>query len=941
MTKKKSDVKIEKIYSLTPLQEGILYHYLNNDDSREYVLQTVINVFGKINNLAMQKSLHYLEKRHATLRTSIVYEKLSKPRQIILAEKPIEFQCINLTSVNSIEQKKEFEFILMKDVERGFNLTKDSLMRLTQVEIDDDSSKLILSCHHIITDGWCLPLVFGDLFKYYNWILEEKSNTEIIFEMESDMKKGGNYSDYVQWLEQQDQKKGLSYWNELLEEYDEVARIQSITIPGKTNKQVNKLKISLDKKDSQRLVQIAKKNQVTINTIAESVWGVVLQRYNNSNDVVFGKVVSGRNADVKGIEEIVGIFINTIPVRVKINEDATAQDLWKDLQRQSNEGNSYHYCSLAEIQMGTRQGSDLIQTLFVFQNYHIDSGRLNEGIKDLSFQVESSREQTNYDISIVAEYNEEKIQAEVYYNPGKYSENEMHMLLQRIKQVFVQFSKDEKIKIKDLELTIKEEKEKILYEFNDTTREYAKEKTVIELFEEQVKRTPDKIALVYKGAKLSYKELNEKSNQIARVLRGNGVGRDTLVGIISERSLEMIVGIYGIIKAGGAYVPIDPGYPSERIKYIIDDCKPKVILCYETNVDTEIDIINLQNIEVYENESKANLPLINKPKDLIYVIYTSGTTGRPKGVMIEHKGVVCLSNYLGNIYNITDEDNVLQFANYVFDASVWEMTMALHHGATLSIIEFGKTHDANALVKYCNEERISIVTLPPNFFVTVECLDVRIIVTAGSESSRDVLEKAENSRYINAYGPTENTVAATHWERVDNQAIPNTIPIGKPISNTKVYILDEDQLCGIGMPGELCIAGDKVARGYLNQDELSNEKFINNPYGEGRLYRSGDLARWLEDGNIEYLGRIDDQVKIRGFRIELGEIESILRKQPGVQDVAVIASIDKFSDKILCGYIVSEEEIDISLIKENMLKQLPEYMIPSYITQIEKIPLTI
>ncbi|MBG9480520.1 non-ribosomal peptide synthetase, partial [Lysinibacillus sphaericus] len=331
---------------------------------------------------------------------------------------------------------------------------------------------------------------------------------------------------------------------------------------------------------------------------------------------------------------------------------------------------------------------------------------------------------------------------------------------------------------------------------------------------------------------------------------------------------------------------------------------------------------------------------VNKAEDLIYCIYTSGTTGTPKGVLVEHHGVVAINQYFKELYKITEKDVILQFANYIFDASVWEMTMALYNGATLLLIPSNKVRGVDEFEQYVSNKKATVALLPPQYFRQIKQNLFRVLTTGGSATSKELVEQiGDKERYINAYGPTENTVLATHWEKENDKEVPERIPIGKPISNTQIYILNGDNLCGIGVPGELCITGDGLARGYLNRPELTEEKFVNNPFGEGRLYRSGDLARWLPDGNIEYLGRIDEQVKVRGFRIELGEIESRIREIEGIQNSVVIAKADQNGDQALHAYYTGES-ISVSELREHLAGVLPEYMIPSYIMEIDSIPVT-
>lgn len=486
-----------------------------------------------------------------------------------------------------------------------------------------------------------------------------------------------------------------------------------------------------------------------------------------------------------------------------------------------------------------------------------------------------------------------------------------------------------------------DEYEQVVYNFNDTAVDYPSDKTVVELFEEQVAKTPDKIAVIYEEQEMTYTELNEKANQLANKLRDLGVKPDDRVAILTERSLELIIGIYGILKAGGAYVPMDPEYPDERIRYMLEDCAPKAVLLgkAELSVETTIPVIDIMDREVYTGETK-NPEHVNKPKDLIYVIYTSGTTGRPKGVMVEHTGVVNLRDYFVTKHEVTESDVALQFASVSFDASVSEMTMSLLVGGQLCLCPAKVQKDTRLFEQYVIAHKVSIAILPPQYLAQAAIRQFRTIITAGSETNQELVgANSQYMNYSNDYGPTEATVCATHWGCKPGDPVPARVPIGKPLQNKQIYLLNGSELCGIGMPGELCIAGVGLARGYLNQPKLTEKKFVQNPFGEGRLYRSGDLARWLPDGNLEYLGRMDEQVKIRGFRIELGEIESVLRKQRGVKVAAVVVK-EQNGDGRLCAYVVSDEEIQPREIKDGLCKELPDYMIPVHIMQIESIPVT-
>ncbi|AIQ51347.1 non-ribosomal peptide synthetase [Paenibacillus sp. FSL R7-0331] len=933
--------EIVDIYELSPLQEGILYHSLANTESTDYFIQNVFEVSREVKEGKIKQALKLLATRHEVLKSSILIGEFQRPKQVVLLNREPEFERIDLTGLAENEQQNKIAEIAALDVNRGFDLQADSLFRVKYIILRENICKMIWSYHHIIIDGWCSSLLCNDFQNYYDSLNNDESIHKVEEIVLKEKNRTAEYSEYIKWVEKQDKELGISYWDSLLEDYQEISEIKPVMKPVPSDRKVAQEKIKVSKETSQSLFSLASSNRLTINTIAEAAWGIVLQQYSFTRDVVFGKVVSGRNADVRGIEEIVGIFINTIPVRVNDKENTIILDLFKELQMQGTKSNAYSYCSLAEIQELTKQKSSLIMSLFVFEN-HLDQEKDQDNIVGLQLKLESVREKTNYAITVIAGVEDGCLRFEIMYNPNEYVKSEIQSILAMIERVLHEFVANPQEKVSNIEAVNDNEKEKILNEFNHEYTGNANTETIVDLFEEQVKKTPDNVAIVFESQQITYTEMNERTNQLARKLREMGVKPDDFVAIMAERSIEMIVGIYAILKAGGAYVPIDPTYPEDRIAFMLKDCQPKAVLVYQAELkhDIGIPVIDLTEREIWQGVS-TNPTKINKPEDLAYVIYTSGTTGQPKGVMLEHCGIVALRTHLMELYQVTEQDNVLQFANYVFDAAVWEMTLSLLLGARLTLIPKESILDTGSFNAFVNKSGITLTLLPPQYYVQTELTGLKALTTGGSASNVEIIEKAgRHCKYINAYGPTENTVLATNWEYDGKSDIPYPVPIGKPISNSQIYILNGMNLCGIGVPGELCIAGAGLARGYLNRPELTAEKFIDNPFGEGKLYRSGDLARWLPDGNIEYQGRIDEQVKIRGFRIELGEIESAMRHIEGIVDVAVIAAKDQSGDSALCAYLVSDTEMSESVLKKNLGASLPEYMIPAYFMQMDSIPVT-
>lgn len=922
--------EIKYIYGLTPLQEGMLFHKLVSEESSSYHNQDAVWIDEEILLEKFKLALKLLMVKHEAIGAAFVVPNTTGiPRQVFFQEREIECS-YEVTDRNDVDQC--IDEIRNKDLDRGFDLQKDCLMRVSIVHFTEIGKYYILiSHHHIIMDGWCMSIVFSDLMRYYNQMVSGDSYEKVYEIVQKEKETSSKYIEYLKWLKNADRKKGLAYWKNVLEGYEDIADISPCFQEKNTDERVKEKTILFEQNEYGMIKQVSRRFNVTVNTIFEAAWGILLQKYNYLDDVVFGKVVSGRNVPISGIEETVGLFINTIPCRVTSIPDMIVSDLIKEVQNQAAMSTSYDFCPLFEIQKYTKQRADLIKSLVNFE--------YGDDYQEIALEQGFSREETNYDINLSFYLQNNQVLLRLIYNPRKYTENEMERLLFYYRNLVHSMVADPHSTIESLSVLDKAKEQKMLGEFNRSSMVYPKEKIVVEIFEEQVQKYPDHIAVEFDHERLTYKELNAKANSLANRLRKMGVKPDDFVGIMAERSIEVIVGIYGIMKAGAAYVPIDATYPTERIQFILSDCQPKLLLVYHANIDTDVMIIDLEDTENWNNDTE-NPEHVNGSNDLLYCIYTSGTTGVPKGVLIENHGIVNLKYFWEQEYNITPDDRILQFANYCFDASVWEMSMALLTGAALICVPSHIITNPDQFSHYCAEHEVTVATLPPNYFVQREVhLDLRLLITAGSESSQKILDKVNGTEYTNAYGPTETTICATSWKRNEKTSF-GSVPIGVPVSNTSTYILNHNQLCGIGMVGELCIAGDGVARGYLNRPELTKEKFIKNPYGDGMMYRSGDLAKWLENGNIEYLGRSDEQVKIRGFRIELGEIESRIRECAFIKDCAVIVRSNSENEKQIYAYYVCDENISASDIRTRLTEVLPEYMIPAYIMQIDSIPVT-
>lgn len=948
--------EIKDIYPLVPLQEGMFFHYLVDKTSTSYVVQTIFYLNKEIDVEKMKCALQLLTKRYDALRTLFLHRDISCPLQVVLNNRKSEYQVVDFTDKQNNEKEALLEKVKKDDVSRGFDLEKDSLIRITMIKTDHDEYRMLFTIHHIITDGWSLTLLFCSLFQYYAMLERGESIERLLSMIEEEKNNTTEYSEYVNWIVKKNKDRALNYWSHLLEGYEEIAKIQPMEIPTVTDSQVEKVTMSLNREYVTKLKEYSNQYHVTPNSIVEMVWGYVLSAYNYTDDVVFGKVVSGRETELNDIESVVGLFINTVPVRYSVKEKSEISELIQMIQRQANDSSQYDYCSLADIQKNTVQGNNLIQTIIVFENFYVDYDNIQEGSRQgIVPEIESDREQLNYSISLIVSAEENEIQFDCLYDPNEFVGKEVERLLEHVCHVIKQVVSRSAEKIADLSMLTEYEMDQVFYGVNETKMEYPRDKVAIQLVEQKVHEVPDDIALVFRDKKLTYKELNKLANMLAWKIKQNPIFPDDCVLLLTKSSIEMMVAILATLKCGAAFVPVSPDCPQERINVIIEDCNPKAILVLDADVqwlDVNIPILNLSEDWIWEGEEYSNLEITAQPHNIAYVLYTSGSTGKPKGVMIENRSLV---NYVNmNPHSIMWDafkdgvNKIVSVTNYTFDIFITESIMALCVGYTIYLADEEEKTSTKSFASLCEKNGLEILQTTPSrvrAFLSDSATQrafagIKHIFLGGEKLTWDTVKaiaKVSNAKIYNVYGPTEATVWITKYCVDDGEKFYD-LSIGKPVSNTQVFVLSNGKPCGIGIPGELCIAGESLARGYLNRAGLTNEKFVANPFGEGKMYKTGDIVKFRQDGNLIYIDRIDNQVKIRGHRIELGEILSVFHEIEEVKDSVVVVKKNSEDDSAICAYLVSDMELDIPSITKHIANKLPYYMIPQYIVQIPKIP---
>ena len=926
-------------------------------DSPFYNMFKAVHLQGPVNIEILERSLNEIIHRHEILRTNF-QEVEATPVQVIAPHATLKISVIDLQGLSEQEQSEQLQLLATEDQLQPFDLTTGILLRVTLVQLKSESSALLLTMHHIISDGWSMGVLLKELSSLYQGFL--LGHGSILPKLPI------QYADFTiwqrQWLQGENQgfitiQNQINYWTQqlaaappLLELPTDRPRPSVQTFRGGC------LSFQIDERLTASLKELSHKSATTLFMTLMAGYVTLLFRHSDQNDILVGTPIASRN--YQELEGLIGFFVNTLVMRTRLEGNPSFEELLKQVRSVCT--NSYanqdvpfeQIIETLQIERSLSH-SPLFQVMFVLQNVAMEELE-TPGLKISPLSLDNVNAKFDFALQMW-EINTEKgnsLQGFWQYNLDLFDQDRIARMSSHFQTLLEAIVANPQESIGTLSLLTERERHQLLVEWNDTDTAYPDKKCIHQLFEEQVERTPNHVAVVFENESLTYRELNNRANQLAHYLQELGVKPDTLVGICVERSLEMIVGILGILKAGGAYVPLDPEYPQQRLSFMLEDTQVKVLLTQEHLVEQlpkyEANLLMLEKIcEKIEQNSPDNLSNALTPFNLANVIYTSGTTGKPKGVMVEHKGLCNLAQAQIQAFGVNNSSHVLQFASFSFDACIWEILMSLGAGATLYLGTKEGIMPGEPLIERLRNDKITCITLPPSALAVLpgeELPQLQTIIVAGETCSPELMKQWSIGRnFFNAYGPTESSVCATIAKCQSEQ---EKLSIGRPIPNTKIYILDSQlQPVPIGVPGELHIGGAGLARGYLNRPELTQEKFIPNPFdkaGVSKLYKTGDLARYLPDGNIEYLGRIDNQVKIRGFRIELGEIETVLTQNPQVQSSVIIARENTPGNKRLVGYIVPQKEATPTSneLRQYLKGKLPDYMIPHVFVILESLPLT-
>ncbi|QWF85968.1 non-ribosomal peptide synthetase [Amycolatopsis sp. CA-230715] len=932
--------RVEDVYPLTPMQTGMLFDTLTADDKSVYLFQFTVLLDGVAEHAALGRAWQRVVERVPVLRTSVLWEGVDQPLQVVHRDARMPVTELDWRAEAPAECERRLAELLAGDRAAGVDFATAPLARVTLVRLSGTRVQMVWTIHHSVLDGWSGAEVLSQLFACY----AEETGGQV-----PERPAPRPFRDYVAWLIEQDESAAEAYWREALAGLTAPTPVpvDRAPAPGYRPRTDGTVVLELPVGLSAGLSVVARGVGVTVNAVVQGVWGVLLWRLGGGGEVCFGATVSGRSVGVVGVESVVGIVINTLPVRVGVVESVGVGEWLRGLQEAQAEARQFEYVSLSQVQgwSSVPRGVNLFDSIVAFENFPVDTEMATRcGLEVVRSDASGD---TNSPLIVVVEPGE-RLTVKFFYDPALFDESTVVGLAERVRVLFEAVVADPGMRVGELPVVPEWERRLVLEEWTDTGSGYSVERVVHEVIAEHGRRCPDAVAVVRDGVSLSYGELAERSDRVAGGLVARGVGRGDLVGLALGRGIDLVVAIVAVLKAGGAYVPVDPEYPPDRVGYMVAQTRPVVLVTEPDLVDRfrgtapESDVCTVDDLR---DGPPMTVPVPVGPGDLAYVVYTSGSTGRPKGVMIEHRSLYNVILAACAESEITPDSRVLHFCSPSFDGGVWEIFTALIAGATLVLVRPEARYDVRLLARQIEEDRVTVVSLPPALLQTMDpsgLTGLRAVSSGGDVLSRELAAVwSVGRRLVNIYGPSEAALAVTLC-RVG--VVDRSVPLGSPVPNTRLYVLDGWlRVVPVGVAGELYVGGVGVGRGYVGRAGLTAERFVADLFGPagGRLYRTGDVVRWRRDGTLEFVGRADDQVKVRGFRVEPAEVENALVRHPGVAEAAVVVRQDTGTDKRLIAYTVATNgnPPGIDTLRTHLAELLPDYMMPTAYVTLTTLPL--
>ena len=925
----------EDVYATTPMQAGMLFHCMLEPERDVYFEQVSGDVRGRLQTAAFRSAWQGLMDRHPAMRTSFQWREDGEPLQIVNREAALCWQEEDYSGLDSTEQAALWEQLLAKDRGRGFVLNEAPLWRVTLVRLAEDHYRWLWSHFHGLLDGWCLPLVFQDVLRDYEYLASG---------IGSRPPAGFAYRPYVEWLAARNKADAESYWRNSLAGFEAAGNLL-LTTPAVGNEaRDGDFEICFEATESARIREWARTNQLTLNTLFQGAWALLLSRYGMGEDVVFGTTVAGRPTDLPNAENTIGLFINTLPLRVEVESVAAPAEWLRKLQQAQAKMREFEFSSLADVQGWSElpQGQPLFETILVFENYPGDE-LLRAMPSSLRLENLRTAERTNY-LLTAAVVPAERITLKLHFDARRLAAEPVKRMLAGWQRLLRGLIAAGGACLANLELSSEAERAELLtWSSNARLKVTTNELCVHALIEAVALQAPDAPALLATGRSVSYREMMTRAAALACELKRRGVQAEARVAVCMEKSPEMVIAWMATLMTGAAFLPLDPQFASARLAKVVANGEACLLLVDEKTFHLSsaipLDVLRADAAftgcaEVFQGPAQT----------LAYIIHTSGSTGEPKGVMLSHAGLNNLALTQAAITGLGPGMRGLQFASVSFDAAISEVFMSLLSGAAIFLEERDQVPNPAELAALVRRENLDNATLPPALLQALSPHDfptLQTLLIAGEAASEEMFRAwAQGGRRVfNAYGPTEVTVCAT-MEEVDKEKQP--VSLGYPIANLTVYVVDQQwNLVPAGVAGEILVGGVGVARGYLNCPELTAERFIPDAFGKsgGRLYRTGDLGRWMPDGRLEFLGRADQQVKIRGFRVEPGEVEAALQTHPAVSAAVVLARKD-VAGSYLAAFAVAVETMNAAVLLEYLRGILPGYLVPRSVTVLQAWPLT-